>query len=79
MEVKEAKHCTAFQGTRRVASGNLPEVAKIVKETFTGNSQPTVLIFDDFTGEVVEGDFRGTLIDVLKRLQHPTSTGIFVF
>lgn len=74
MEVKETKHCTAFQGTRRVASGNLPEVAKIVKETITRNSQPTVLIFDDVTGEVVEVDFRGTLKDVLKRLQHPTST-----
>ncbi len=63
-----AKTCTAFEGIHCVASGNLADVARKVKKAMDGGASETVLIFDDFTGELVEIDFRGTARDVLQRL-----------
>src|SRR4051812_29698153 len=61
-------NCTAFAGSRRIASGELKHVALKTKELVDRNEQAPVLIFDDVTGEQFELDFRGTAADVLKRL-----------
>ena len=71
MDGQGKKSCTAFEGNRCIASGSIVEVAKIVKETVDRDGQGSVLIFDDFTSEMVEVDFRGTMEDVLKRLEKP--------
>lgn len=61
--------CTAFEGSRRIASGELREVARQAKEAVDRGE--AVLIFDDETGQVVEVDFRGTAEDVVGRLMPP--------
>ncbi len=61
-------HCTAFAGTRYIASGNLEHVALKAKEILDADPHATVLIFDDATSHTIEVDFRGTANDVLKRL-----------
>jgi hypothetical protein len=60
--------CTAFEGTRRIASGALPEVARKVKEVLDRGERAPVLVFDDAFSELIEVDFRGTAHDVLERL-----------
>lgn len=60
--------CTAFEGTRRIASGALSQVALKVKEVLERGERGPVLIFDDSTSELVEIDFRGTAEDVAARL-----------
>ena len=69
------KRCTAFKGNQRVASGDLLKVARKVKEIIDQDEQASILIFDDVTSELVEVDFRGTMEDVLERLEKPT-TGV---
>jgi hypothetical protein len=61
--------CTAFEGTRRIASGALRDVALRAKEAIDGRGIAPVLIFDDATSEPIEVDFRGTAGDVLGRLE----------
>jgi hypothetical protein len=73
MDEPGLKSCTAFEGDRCIASGNLLYVAKKVKETIDRGGQSPILIFDDLTSEVVELDFRGSKQDVLKRLEKPTA------
>jgi hypothetical protein len=68
----DVKSCTAFEGVRCIASGSLMEVARKVKETLSEIEQGSVLIFDDSTSEPVEVDFRGTVKDVLRRLEQKT-------
>jgi len=67
--------CTAFEGSRRIASGDLLEVARRTKEILDRGGFEPVLIFDDATSEQIELDFRGTAEDVLKRLLEITSEG----
>jgi hypothetical protein len=73
MGEQNLKTCTAFKGNQRVASGNLLKVAKEVKEIIDQDGQASILIFDDLTSELIELDFRGTMQDVLKRLEKPTA------
>ncbi len=73
MDEQGLKDCTAFEGNICVASGNLLEVAKEVKGIIGRDEQAQILIFDDLTSELIEVDFRGTLQDVLKRLEKPTA------
>jgi len=63
--------CTAFEGTRRIACGELSDVALKTKEVIDRGPHAPVLIFDDRTSEVVEVDFRGTAAQILKRLPRP--------
>jgi hypothetical protein len=65
--------CTAFEGSRRIASGELAAVAVEVKEVLERGERAPVLIFDDETSQLVEVDFRGTAGDVLRRLGEATS------
>lgn len=69
----DIKTCTAFKNSRRIASGNLLEVAKKVKEIIDSDAQSPVLIFDDLSSEIIEVDFRGTVEDVIRRLTAPAA------
>jgi|SRR5665213_3584447 len=66
--------CTAFAGTRRIASGDLPQVALKAKAAVDRSKWAQVLIFDDVTGELIEVDFRGTPDDVLHRIAGMSAT-----
>jgi hypothetical protein len=70
MGTEDTKSCTAFEGNRCIASGDLVMVALKVKEHSEGR-ETSILIFDDFTSEAVEVDLRGTRDDVRKRLETP--------
>jgi len=71
MDKQDIQLCTAFEGSRCIASGKLAAVAKKVKDIIDQEEQVSVLIFDDFTSEQIEVDFRGTIEDVLKKLENP--------
>ena len=62
----------AFEGDRRIASGDLREVARAAKETLERRKDASVLVFDGTTSGPIEIDFRGSIDDVLARL--PAST-----
>jgi hypothetical protein len=66
------RSCTAFRDTRRIASGELPDVALAAKQAIDQHAHAAVLIFDDDTGERIEVDFRGTAAAVAKRLEGET-------
>jgi hypothetical protein len=61
-------HCTAFAGTRRVASGPVVEVALAAKGAVENGEESPILIFDDETCRPIEIDFRGSKDDVRARL-----------
>jgi hypothetical protein len=61
-------HCTAFEGTRLIATGDLLSVALKAKRVIDRGERGPVLIFDDVTSELIELDFRGTEDDVRRRL-----------
>ena len=50
---------TAFEGSRRIASGPLAMVALRATEVVARGETGPVLIFDDLTGEQVDADLRG--------------------
>ena len=58
----------AFEGDRRVASGDLRTVARAAKQTLDRRADASILIFNDASSEPIEIDFRGTVDDVLARL-----------
>lgn len=60
--------CTAFEGPRCIATGELRHVARKAKEVIDRGERGPVLIFDDATSRPIEIDFRGTAKDVLNRL-----------
>ena len=65
------KRCTAFEGSRCIASGELAQVVAKVKEVTDRGTGESVLIFDDFNSELIEVDFRGSINDVLAKLEKP--------
>jgi uncharacterized protein len=67
---QDSTYCTAFEGSRCIASGELFNVARMVKNVIDKDEKASVLIFDDWTSELVEVDFRGTVEDVLKRIEN---------
>jgi hypothetical protein len=60
--------CTAFMGTKAIASGDLRDVALKAKSTIDRDRWAQVLIFDDVTSALVQVDFRGSAADVLRRI-----------
>lgn len=64
--------CTAFEGSERIASGELKEVALMAKTAIdrgAGSLTPTpVLIFADATSDVIELDWRGSVEEFAVRL-----------
>jgi len=69
MEYQTIQRCTAFDGQRRIAAGALREVARQVKQYIDRHERVSVLVFNDKTGVMVELDLRGTVDDVLKRIE----------
>ena len=65
---------TAFEGHRRIASGPLPTVAVVVKQTIEGGATGPVVIFDDATGRSIEIDTRGSVEEMAARLTRPAAT-----
>src|SRR5580700_9989073 len=61
--------CTAFVGTKRIASGDLLRVALKAKAVMDRDKWAQILIFDDVTSNLVEVDFRGSPEDVLRRIK----------
>ena len=60
--------CTAFEGTRLIATGDLVTVALKAKKVIDRGERGPVLIFDDETSEPIEVDFRGSEEEVRHRL-----------
>jgi hypothetical protein len=58
----------AFDGDRRIATGDLREVARAAKEVLDRRKHAAILIFDAVTSGPIEIDFRGTGADVQARL-----------
>ena len=65
--------CIAFEGAKRIASGELREVAMKAQKS----ASSMVVIFDDATTEVIEVDLRGSPRDLSRRLERavPASDG----
>lgn len=68
MNEQATTHCTAFDGERLIASGDLRAVALATKETLDRGATGRVMIFDDATGKAVELDLRGTSKEVAERV-----------
>lgn len=64
--------CTAFTGSRFLASGPLAEVA-IAAARSTAEAG-VILVFNDATGQVIDLDLRGSDTDILARLSEPPKT-----
>jgi hypothetical protein len=58
----------AFEGDRRIASGDLREVARAAKQTLDRRDDVSILVFDGASSGPIEIDFRGTVEEVLARL-----------
>lgn len=58
----------AFDGERRIASGDLRKVAGAAKEVLDRHKDAAILVFDGVTSGSVDIDFRGTIADVQARL-----------
>jgi len=72
MNPTSTTRCSAFVGTRCIATGDLRDVARAVREALDEDGSAQVLVFDDTTGEQIEIDTRGSVADVLGRL--PTAS-----
>src|SRR5437870_4303819 len=72
MDERNQTRCTAFAGFRRIASGELAQVARRTKEALDRGEEALIRIFDDASGERIELDFRGTAAEVLHRLAGTT-------
>lgn len=64
--------CTAFEGSQRIATGALNDVAPVAKRAVdkwaASNAPLPVLIFNDATSEVIELDWRGSPDEFAARL-----------
>jgi uncharacterized protein len=60
--------CTAFAGSKRIASGPREQVALAAKAALDANSAQPLLVFDDLSGSAVDFDLRGTPPEILARL-----------
>lgn len=71
MDTPSLSPCTAFDGSCRLVSGTLQEVALVLKAHLAGGGGGTPLVFDDETGSVLDLDLRGEVEEVLGRLPAP--------
>jgi hypothetical protein len=62
------RQCTAFEGPRRLISGELAQVVLKTKDVYDRATRAPVLIFDNMTSEQIDVDFSGSLEEVLNRL-----------
>ena len=78
MDATAIHACTAFAGTRRLAGGPVRDVALAVKAHLDAHPDAQVLVFDNATAQPVEFDLRGTLDDVLARLDRTNKLVVLV-
>ncbi len=64
-----ALSCTAFDRTRRIASGPYIRVAQALKAHDRAHPDGSVLVFDDATGKQIDFDLRGSDTEIAVRLQ----------
>lgn len=69
MHAEPRLRCTAFRGPRRIASGDLLEVAMATKAVVDSGGQDPIQIFDDATGRPIDLDLRGTPDEVRARME----------
>ncbi|MEJ7747354.1 MAG: DUF2239 family protein [Luteimonas sp.] len=69
MQTSAQTRCTAFQGSRRIASGELRHVALVTKQALEHNAGVPILVFDDRTSRLIELDLRGTVADLMQRIE----------
>lgn len=69
MEPRSDRHYTAFADTKKIASGEVLDVALKVKKFLKNETKAQILIFDDVTSNQVEIDFRGTAENLTRRLE----------
>lgn len=74
METRNQTLCTAFEGFRRIASGDLSKVMRKAREVTDRGGPGPVLIFNDATGEQIDVDFRGTADEVPERIAKSSGT-----
>lgn len=75
MTRKPPSTITAFLGARRIASGELHQVAAEIHARTDRDEIAPLLIFDDATSQPIEIDLRGTLEEVLARLPQDPEAG----
>lgn len=68
MSAHHTVFCRAYDHHRLIASGPLPEVVRAAKRALELGASEPLLIFDDADSRQIEIDFRGTLDEVLGRL-----------
>src|SRR5262249_21883265 len=61
--------CTAFDGTRQIASASYVRVALALRAYCHAHPDASVLVFDDATGKQIDFDLRGSDADITARLQ----------
>ncbi len=71
MTANQSIQCIAFEGYRRIASGDMARVAEKTKAVIDRGEKAAILVVNDVTSEPIELDFRGSLEDVLGRLPSP--------
>jgi hypothetical protein len=71
MKTTTERQCTAFEGARRIASGDLKEVALTAKQAIDRGSLAPVMIFDDSSGEVIDLDYRTPEVEAPRRPGRP--------
>lgn len=71
MNLEEAKNprCKAFARQRCLAAGEVVHVARETKLALEQGETAPILIFDEATSRLVEIDFRGTVEEVVHRLE----------
>ena len=67
----ESTTYTAFEGDRLIETGELETVLRAAKALVDEKAQTSILIFSDEAGEQVDFDFRGTMEEILARVQPP--------
>ena len=71
MDGQAQRLCTAFEGVRCIASGELAHVAAQAKAVIDRGPQAPLLIFDAATSEPIDLDWRGGVEEVVARLSGP--------
>jgi hypothetical protein len=68
MNSEGTRRFTAFDGDRKIATGELRDVAVAVKRAADGGATGPLFVFSDDTAKLVDIDLRGSDRDVLARL-----------
>ncbi|WP_165226215.1 DUF2239 family protein [Aquisphaera insulae] len=73
MNQNDVRAFTAFEGTTRIARGDLRHVAGVVKGRYDRPDRAPILVFDDATAVQVDLDLGGTAEQVAARYEETTT------